>query len=145
MQWAEEVESKKEALAVSLSITKAFDRVWHKAILSKLPLYGLSEKLCNRITIFQLNQSSSRLCLSFTLFILHMNNMLQSSNINCYAADSRCDSLYSNRSKISRNKSMNAKIILCQKSKYICPQLRSGDGQLLFTLTSTSHKLCFYR
>ncbi|CAK1593568.1 unnamed protein product [Parnassius mnemosyne] len=51
-RWAEAVESKGEALAVSLDIAKAFDRVWHKALLSKLPSYRLPEKLCNWITSF---------------------------------------------------------------------------------------------
>ncbi|CAF4864422.1 unnamed protein product [Pieris macdunnoughi] len=46
-RWAVAIESKGEALAVSLDIAKAFDRVWHRALLSKLPAYGLLEKLCN--------------------------------------------------------------------------------------------------
>ncbi|XP_048000240.1 uncharacterized protein LOC125237293 [Leguminivora glycinivorella] len=45
-RWATAIESKGEALAVSLDIAKAFDRVWHKALLSKLPSYGLPEGLC---------------------------------------------------------------------------------------------------
>ncbi|CAK1583471.1 unnamed protein product [Parnassius mnemosyne] len=51
------VESKGEALAISLDIAKAFDRVWHKALLSKLPSYGLPEKLCNWITSFLADRS----------------------------------------------------------------------------------------
>ncbi|XP_047543306.1 uncharacterized protein LOC125075642, partial [Vanessa atalanta] len=56
-RWAEAVESKGEALAVSLDIAKAFDRVWHKALLSKLPSYGLPGKLCNWITSFLADRS----------------------------------------------------------------------------------------
>lgn len=45
---AEAIDSKGEALAVSLNIAQAFDRVWHRALLSKLPSsYGLPTKLCN--------------------------------------------------------------------------------------------------
>ncbi|XP_013165296.1 PREDICTED: uncharacterized protein LOC106116102 [Papilio xuthus] len=44
-RWSEAIEGKGEALAVSLDVAKAFDRVWHKALLSKLPSYGLPEKL----------------------------------------------------------------------------------------------------
>ncbi|XP_047543257.1 uncharacterized protein K02A2.6-like [Vanessa atalanta] len=56
-RWAEAVESKGEALAASLDIAKAFDRVWHKALLSKLPAYGLPGKLCNWITSFLADRS----------------------------------------------------------------------------------------
>ncbi|CAK1588935.1 unnamed protein product [Parnassius mnemosyne] len=56
-RWAEAVESKGEVLAVSLDIAKAFDPVRHKALLSKLPSYGLPEKLCNWITSFLADRS----------------------------------------------------------------------------------------
>ena len=46
-RWAAAVESKGEALAVSLDIAKAFDRVWHKALLSKLPSYGCLRNYAN--------------------------------------------------------------------------------------------------
>ncbi|CAK1593890.1 unnamed protein product [Parnassius mnemosyne] len=120
-RWAEAVESKGEALAVSLDIAKAFDRVWHKALLSKLPSYGLPEKLCNWITSFladrsikvvvdgacsdykSINAGVPQGCvLSPTLFLLHINDMLQTSNIHCYADDSTGDALYTGRANISR-------------------------------------------
>lgn len=50
--WAEAVESKGKALAVSLDIAEAFDRVWHRALLSKLPKYVIPEGLCNWISSF---------------------------------------------------------------------------------------------
>ncbi|CAG5046898.1 unnamed protein product [Parnassius apollo] len=120
-RWAEAVESKGEALAVSLDIAKAFDRVWHKALLSKLPSYGLPEKLCDWITSFLADRSikvvvdgASSDCkpinagvpqgcvLSPTLFLLHINNMLQTRNIHCYADDNTGDALYTGRDNISR-------------------------------------------
>ncbi|CAK1602439.1 unnamed protein product [Parnassius mnemosyne] len=112
--------SKGKALAVSLDIAKAFDRVWHKVLLSKLPSYGLSEKLCNRITSFLVDQSIKVVddacsdhkpinagvpqgcVLSPTLFLLHINDMLQTGNIHCYADDSTGDALYTSRANISR-------------------------------------------
>ncbi|CAF4754749.1 unnamed protein product [Pieris macdunnoughi] len=56
-RWAEAIESKGEALAVSLDIAKAFDRVWHRALLSKHPAYGLPEKLCDWISSFLADRS----------------------------------------------------------------------------------------
>lgn len=120
-RWAEAIESKGEALAVSLDIAKAFDRVWHRALLSKLPSYGLPESLCNWVSSF-LSERSIKVVvdgacsdtkpinagvpqgsvLSPTLFILHINDMLQTSNIHCYADDSTGDALYAGRSNISR-------------------------------------------
>ncbi|CAF4954294.1 unnamed protein product [Pieris macdunnoughi] len=99
-RWAEAIESKGEALAVSLDIVKAFDRVWNRALLSKLPAYGLPEKLCDWISSFlsdrsikvvidgaysdlkPVNAGVPQGCvLSPTLFLLHINDMLQLSNI----------------------------------------------------------------
>ncbi|CAG5057889.1 unnamed protein product [Parnassius apollo] len=120
-RWAEAVEFKGEALAVSLDIAKAFDWVWHKALLSKLPSYGLPEKLCDWITNFLADRSikvvvdgASSDCkpinagvpqgcvLSPTLFLLHINDMLHTRNIHCYADDSTGDALYTGRANISR-------------------------------------------
>ncbi len=36
-----------ETFAVVLDISKAFDRVWYKALLSKLPSYGFYSALCS--------------------------------------------------------------------------------------------------
>ena len=40
--------------------------------------------------------------LSPTLFLLHINDMLQISSIHCYADDSTGDALYTGRANISR-------------------------------------------
>ncbi len=41
-----------ETFAVALDTSKAFDRVWHKALLSKLPSYGLYPSLCSFLSSF---------------------------------------------------------------------------------------------
>ncbi|VVD05636.1 unnamed protein product [Leptidea sinapis] len=98
-RWAAAIESKGE---VSLDIAKAFDRVWHKALLSKLPSFGLPESLCKWTSSFLTGRSiqvvidgfcsnpklARRGVLSLTLFLLHINDMLDTSNIHCYADDS---------------------------------------------------------
>lgn len=119
-QWAAAIESKGEALAGSLDITKAFDRVWHKALLSKLPSYGLPNGLCTWIASFLSGRSIQvvvdGLCsktipinagvpqgsvLSPTLFLLHINDMLHSGNIHCYADDSTGSAHYNGRAKMT--------------------------------------------
>ncbi|CAK1586323.1 unnamed protein product [Parnassius mnemosyne] len=108
-RWAEAIESEGKALNVRLDIlAKACDRVWHKALLSKLPSYELPEKLCNWITSFLADRSikvvvdgacsdykpinagvpHTGCVLSLSLFLLYINDILQTSNIHCYADDS---------------------------------------------------------
>lgn len=120
-RWAEAVESKGEALAVSLDIAKAFDRVWHKALLSKLPSFGLPDNFCKWVASFLVDRSIKVVVdgfcsdlkpvnagvpqgcvLSPTLFLLHINDMLQTSDFHCYADDSTGDALYTGRANLSR-------------------------------------------
>lgn len=49
---SEAIEMHGGALAVSLDISKAFDRVWHDGLLNKLPEYGLPVCLCTWISDF---------------------------------------------------------------------------------------------
>ncbi|CAK1586475.1 unnamed protein product [Parnassius mnemosyne] len=132
-------------LAVSLDIAKAFDRVWHKALLSKLPSYGLPEKLCNWITSFLADRSNKVVVdgacsdykpinagvpqgcvLSPTLFLLHINDMLQTGSIHCYADDSTGDALYTGRTNISRETSPSTGTKLCLKSSLCWTKSRIG-------------------
>lgn len=115
-RWGEAIESRGEALAVSLDIAKAFDRVWHRALLAKLPSYGVPEGLCTWIGSFLHGRCIRAVVdgacsetmsinagvpqgsvLSPTLFILHINDLLQISNIHCYADDSTGDAHYLGR------------------------------------------------
>lgn len=95
-------------------MAKAFDRVWHKTLLSKVSSYGLREKLCEWVYCFladikivvdgecsdslSVNAGVPQGCvLSPTLFFLHINDMLQISGIHCYADDSTGDAYYTGR------------------------------------------------
>ncbi len=48
-----------ETFAVTLDISKAFDRVWHKSLLSKLPSYGFYPSLCTFVSSFPSGRSIS--------------------------------------------------------------------------------------
>ena len=45
--WSSALESSGESRVISLDISKAFDRVWHKGLLAKLPMFGLHHTLIN--------------------------------------------------------------------------------------------------
>lgn len=104
--WGEAMDKHGESLAISLDISKAFDRVWHRSLLSKLPGYGLPPQLCNWVADFLHGRRIRVLCdgrasqslpvnagvpqgsvLSPTLFLLHINDLLNSGSIHCYADD----------------------------------------------------------
>ena len=44
-----------ESFKVTLDISKSFDRVWHKALLAKLPAYGFTPSFCKLISSFLSN------------------------------------------------------------------------------------------
>ena len=44
-----------ESFVVTLDISKAFDTVWHKALLARLPAYGFTPSLCKLISSFLSN------------------------------------------------------------------------------------------
>ncbi len=46
-----------EAFAIALDISKAFNRAWHKGLLSKLPSFGFHPYLCILISSFLSNRS----------------------------------------------------------------------------------------
>ena len=94
---------------VTLDISKAFDRVWHKALLAKLPAYGFSPSFCKLISSFLSNRFISVVVdgatsasfpvssgvpqgsvLSTTLFLLFINDHLQAtaSDVHSFADDS---------------------------------------------------------
>ena len=107
--WLSTLKNYGETWVVALDISKAFDRVWHASLLSKLPSFGFPPPLCLLISSFLSNRSISAVVdgatsssfpinsgvpqgsvLSPTLFLLFINDLLSiSSNpIHSYADDS---------------------------------------------------------
>ncbi len=97
-----------ETYTVALDISKAFDRVWHKAQLSKLPSYGFYPALCSFFSSFlslrsiaavvdghcstpkPINSGVPQGSVLFpTLFLLFINDLLSLTNclIHSYADD----------------------------------------------------------
>ena len=109
--WSSSLRDFGESFVVALDISKAFDRVWHKALLAKLPTYGFSTPLCNLISSYLSNRSISVVVdgatsstfqissgvpqgsvLSPTLFLLFINDLLSHTSIpsHSYADDTTC-------------------------------------------------------
>ena len=57
--WSSSLSRFGETFAIALDISKAFDRVWHKSLLSKLPSYGFYPSLCTFISSFLSDRSIS--------------------------------------------------------------------------------------
>ena len=114
--WSVALESRGESRVSSLEISKVFDRVWHKGLLAKLPMFGLNETLIcwigssfsDRSIAVRVNGFLSNLhsinagvpqgsVISPVLFILFINNLLTStsSSIHSLADDTFLSSSFS--------------------------------------------------
>ena len=114
--WSPALESCGESRVISLDISKAFDCVWHKGLLAKLPMFGLHHTLINWIGSFLSDRSIavrvdgflSNLhsinagvpqgsVISPVLFILFINDLLTStsSSIHSFADDTFLSSSFS--------------------------------------------------
>ena len=54
--WSSSLRNFGESFVVALDISKAFDRVWHKALLAKLPAYGFTPFFCKLFSSFLSNR-----------------------------------------------------------------------------------------
>ena len=108
-QWAQAIDSFGECRVIALDIAKAFDRVWHAGLLSKLPSFGFNPTLISwtksflsgrSISVrvdgalsetFPINAGVPQGCvLSPTLFLIFINDLLSSTtnSIHSFADDS---------------------------------------------------------
>ena len=55
--WSSALESYGESRVISLGISKAFDCVWHKGLLARLPMFGLHHTLITWISSFLSDRS----------------------------------------------------------------------------------------
>ena len=107
--WSSSLKNFGESFVVALDISKAFDRVWHKALLAKLPAYSFTPSFFKLISNFLSNHFISVVVdgattasfpvssgvpqgsvFSPTLFFLSINDLLQASasNVHSFANDS---------------------------------------------------------
>ena len=107
--WSSSLRNFGESFVVALDISKASEKVWHKALLAKLPAYGFTPSFCKLISSFLSNRFISVVVdgatsasfpvssgvpqgsvLSPTLFLLFINDLLHAttSDVNSFADDS---------------------------------------------------------
>ena len=117
--WSSALEPCGESRMISLDISKAFDRVWHKGLLAKQTMFGLKKTLINWIGSFLSDRSIAARVdgflsnlhsindgvpqgsvispVLFILFVLFINDLLTStsSSINSFADDTFLSSSFS--------------------------------------------------
>ncbi len=107
--WSSSLSRLGETFAIALNISKAFDRIWHKFLFSKLPSYGFYPSFCTFISSFLSDRSISAVVdgqcsspklidsgvpqgsvLPPTLFLLFIDDLLSKMNcpIHSYGDDS---------------------------------------------------------
>ena len=136
--WSSALESYGESRVISLDISKAFNRVWHKGLLAKLPMFGLHNNLIKWIASFLSNRSIAirvdgflsephsinsgvpqGSVISPVLFILFINDLLSStsSSIYSFADDTYLSSSFSSspsnlsHSNVSSHRNTSASLL----------------------------------
>ena len=128
--WSSSLRNFGEPFVVTLDISKAFDRVWHKALLAKLPAYGFTPSFCKLISSFLSNCFISVVVngatsasfwvsssvpqgsvLSSTLFLLFINDLLHASASDVHS--------FANDSNLHKSSSFQ-----CQTPSNACSQFR---------------------
>ena len=107
--WSSSLRNFGESFVIALDISKAFDRVWHKALLAKLPAYCFTPSFCKLVSSFLSNRFISVVVdgatsasfpvssgvpqgsvFSLTLLLLFINDLLHAtaSDVHSFADDS---------------------------------------------------------
>ncbi len=89
-----------ETFAVTLDISKAFDRVWHKSFLSKLPSYGFYPSLCIFISSLNFFSLEIRRLRGDLIEVFKMFHGFDNVHINDYFVVDREKSIRNNEFKI---------------------------------------------
>ena len=146
--WSSSLKNFGESFVVALDISKAFDRVWHKALLAKLPAYGFTPSFCKLISSFLSNRfisvavdgatsasfpvSSGVLqgsVLSPTLFLLFINDLLHAtaSDVHSFADDSNLHNLLPSSASLPLMLDLNLVLLCLQLLTQICRAFLSGE------------------
>ena len=144
-------------MGIALDISKAFDRVWHKALLAKLPSFGFPPRLCNLILSFLSSRSISvrvdgatskpfHICsgvpqgavLSPTLFLLFINDIFLSTvnPTHSYADDTTLHASSSFRTPPSAQARSTSRATLCASLNSDLDRISGWGGHNLVNFNS---------
>ena len=161
--WAQALEAFGESRVITLDISKAFDRVWHAKLISKLPSFGFRGELMSWVSSFltqrmlavrvdgvtsdcrTVNAGVPQGCvLSPTLFLIFINDLLSSlsSRVHSYADDAtiHCSSFFRNQAESRTNISQSRQDISERLSEDIDRVLQWGSNNLVdFNSSKTQH------
>lgn len=160
--WGEAIEKHGEALAVSLDISKAFDRVWHASLLCKLPAYGIpagfsrwiSDFLSERSIRVVIDGCSSDLMaidagvpqgsvLSATLFLLHINDLLIPGIVG-YADDSTVVERYLSGAKTSSDEVRLLREAMVERMNATLSLVSQWGDNNLVSFNTTKTQACLF-
>ena len=158
--WSSSLKNFGESFVIALDISKAFDRVWHKALLAKLPAYGFTPSFCKLISNFFSNRFISVVVdgatsasfpvssgvpqgsvLSPTRFLLFINDLLHAtaSDIHSFADDSNLHKFSSFQCQPSSNARSQSRLACLQLLTQICRAFPSGELVIQLNLTPPRH------
>lgn len=160
--WGEAIEKHGEALAVSLDISKAFDRVWHAGLLSKLPAYGISADFCVWISDF-LSERSIRVVidgcssdlmaidagvpqgsvLSATLFLLHINDLLKPGIVG-YADDSTVTERYLSSARVGGEEVRSLREAMVERTNLTLSFVSQWGDNNLVSFNAAKTQACLF-
>ena len=145
--WSSSLKNFGESFVVALDISKAFDSVWHKALLAKLPAYGFTP-FCKLISNFLSNRFISVVVdgatsasfpvssgvpqgsvLSPTLFLLFINDLLHAtaSDIYSFADDSNLHKSSSFQCQPSSNARSQSRLAMSSTINSDLQSISSGE------------------
>lgn len=160
--WSEAIEKHGEALAVSLDVSKAFDRVWHTSLIGKLPAYGLPVPFCSWLADFLRERSirvvidgcsSDQLAinagvpqgsvLSATLFLLHINDLLMPGVIG-YADDSTVVERYVSTARASQSEIQKLRDEMLQRLNLTLKAVSDWGDANLVKFNASKTQACLF-
>ena len=163
--WSSSLRNFGESLDVALDISKAFDRVWHKALLAKLPAYGFTPSFCKLISSFLSNRfiyvvvdSTTSASFPFSsgvpqgsvlsraLFLLFINDLLHASasDVHSFANDSTLHKSSSFQCQPSSNAHSQSRLAMSSTINSDLQSISEWGTRNLVKLRSWSPCLCGY-
>ena len=143
--WSFSLKNFGESFIIALDISKAFDRVWHKALLAKLPVCSFTPSFCKFISSFSFNSfiSASILVSSGVPQCSVLSPTIHASafDVHSFANDSNLHKSSSFQSQPSSNARSQSYLALSLTiNSDFCREFLSGEPIIWLNLTPPRHR-----